>query len=99
MFHHSITPKRTPSIEVFHKIAASSESDVIMLIMIKNPEILRKFEKEDLRNQKTDYLKSLRIFEALWNEGVALGVLPLKDPLEDIETDIRIARILNSQNV
>ena len=99
MFHHSITPTRTPSIEVFHKIAASSISDVIMLIMIKNPEILRKFEKEDLRNQKTDYLESLRIFEALWNEGVALGVLPLKDPLEGIETDIRIARILNSQNV
>ncbi len=70
-----------------------------MAAMIKNPEILRKFEKEDLRNQKPDYLKSLRIFEALWNEGVALGVLPLKDPLEDIETDIRIAKILNSQNV
>ena len=67
--------------------------------MIKNPEILRRFEKEDLRHQKTDYLHALKIFEALWNEGVTLGVLPLKDPLEDIETDIRIARILNSQNV
>ncbi len=67
--------------------------------MIKNPEILRRFEKEELRKQKIDYFQSLRIFEALWNEGVTLGVLPLKDPLEDIETDIRIARILNSQNV
>jgi hypothetical protein len=67
--------------------------------MIKNPEMLRKFEKEDLRNQKSDYLQALKIFEALWNEGVTLGVLPLKDPLENIETDIRIARILNSQNV
>lgn len=67
--------------------------------MIKNPKILRRFEKADLRNQKTDYLQALKIFEALWKEGVTLGVLPLKDPLEDIETDIRIARILNSQNV
>ncbi len=67
--------------------------------MIKNPEMLRRLEKEELRNQKSDYLQSLRIFEALWNEGVTLGVLPLKDPLEGIETDIRIARILNSQNV
>ena len=67
--------------------------------MIKNPKILRKFEKEDLRHQKSDYLQALKIFEALWNEGVTLGVLPLKDPLEDIETDIRIARILNSENV
>lgn len=70
-----------------------------MTAMIKNPEILRRFEKEELRNQKNDYLQALRIFEALWNEGVTLGILPLKDPLEDIETDIRIARILNSQNV
>jgi hypothetical protein len=31
----------------------------------------------------------------MWQEGVLLGVLPLKDPLEDIEVDIRIARILN----
>lgn len=67
--------------------------------MIKNPEILRTFEEEELRNQKIDYLQSLRIFEALWNEGVTLGVLPLDDPLEDIEKDIRIAKILNSQNV
>jgi len=37
----------------------------------------------------------LRIFEAMWKEAMLLGVLPLKDPLEGIEVDIRIARILN----
>jgi hypothetical protein len=31
----------------------------------------------------------------MWREGMALGVLPLKDPLEGIEVDIRIARMLN----
>ena len=70
-----------------------------MTAMIKNSKILKEFEKEDLRNQKNDYRHALEIFEALWKEGVTLGILPLKDPLEDIETDIRIARILNSQNV
>ena len=67
--------------------------------MVKNTKILEDFEREEIKKEKSDYLKSLRIFEALWNEGKSLGVLPLKNPLEDIETDIRIARILNSQNV
>jgi hypothetical protein len=31
----------------------------------------------------------------MWEEGRKLGVLPLKDPLEGIEVDIRMARILN----
>lgn len=67
--------------------------------MIKNPELLEEFEREELKKEKIDYLKSLKIFEALWNEGISLGALPLKDPLEDIATDIKIARILNSKNV
>lgn len=64
--------------------------------MIKNSKILEEFEREEIKKEKTNYFKSLKIFEALWNEGVNLGVLPLSDPLDDIETDIRIARILNS---
>lgn len=67
--------------------------------MIRNPKLLEEVEIEDLKKEKTDYFKSLRIFESLWNEGVNLGVLPLKDPLEDIDTDIKIACILNSKNV
>ncbi len=67
--------------------------------MIKNARILEKFEKELIEIEKPDYLRALKIFEALWKEGVSLGALPLKNPLEDIETDIRIARILNSSNV
>ena len=67
--------------------------------MIKNARILEEFEKKETKKEKPDYHKSLRIFEALWNEAVSLGVLPLKNPLEGIETDIRIARILNSKNV
>jgi hypothetical protein len=65
--------------------------------MIRNTRLLEEFERIQIKKEKPDYLKSLRIFEALWNEGINLGILPLKDHLEDIETDIRIARILNSQ--
>lgn len=64
--------------------------------MIKNPEILARFEAEELKKEKLSYKEALKIFEAMWQEAVSLGVLPLKDSLEDIETDIRLARILNS---
>jgi len=63
--------------------------------MIRDSELLAEFERECLRQDKTDYFNSLRLFEELWKEGVFLGVLPLKDPLEGIEVDLRIARILN----
>jgi len=67
--------------------------------MIRNYKVLEEFNRDEIRKEKNDYLRSLKVFEALWNEGVSLGVLPLKNPLEDIEIDIKIARILNSQNV
>lgn len=63
--------------------------------MIKNGELLSEFEREYIRLEKSDYFDSLRLFEEMWNEGVWLGVLPMKDPLEGIEVDLRIARILN----
>ena len=63
--------------------------------MIKDPEVLAKFEREEMKREKPDYLSALRLFEGMWREGMALGVLPLKDPLEGIDVDIRIARMLN----
>ncbi len=65
--------------------------------MIKNPHIVKKFEDELTRDQgDPDYPAALRIFTGLWEMGRSLGMLPLKDPLDGIETDIRLARILNS---
>jgi hypothetical protein len=64
-------------------------------IMIKDLGLLEKFEREELKKENLDYRSALRIFEGMWLEGMALGVLPLKDPLEEIEVDIRIARMLN----
>lgn len=64
--------------------------------MIKNPEILARFEDEEIKKEKLSYKEALKIFENLWKEGVRLGVLPPEDPLEGIETDIRIAKFLNS---
>ena len=40
--------------------------------------------------------KKFKILEALYKEAVALGVFPLKDSLEGLEVDIRIAKVINS---
>ncbi|MCK4908597.1 MAG: hypothetical protein KAS70_01740 [Planctomycetes bacterium] len=66
--------------------------------MLKNGKLLSNFEREQIRAEKLTYAEAWRLVNAMWQEARTLGVIPLKDPLEDIETDIRIARILN-QNV
>ena len=63
--------------------------------MIMNNEF-RKFEIEILRKEKLDTRKKFKIVEALYKEAVALGVFPLKDSLEGLEVDIRIAKVINS---
>jgi hypothetical protein len=64
--------------------------------MIGDGHTLRRFEddlvKKDLQSSFQD---ALRIFESMWKEGVAMGILPLSDPLDGIEADIELARVLN----
>lgn len=64
--------------------------------MVKNPKLLVEFENKELKKERFSYKKALKLFEAMWQEATTIGVLPLKDPLEGIETDINLARILNS---
>jgi len=66
-----------------------------MIEMIMDNEF-RKFEMEILRNEKLDVKKKFKIVEALYREAVTLGVFPLKDSLEGLEVDIRIAKVINS---
>jgi len=63
--------------------------------MIKMNSLMEAFEKEQARKSKPDFFKNLRIFEALFEEAKQLGVFPLKDPLEGIDVDIRLAQVLN----
>ncbi len=64
--------------------------------MIKDKKYLHEFEKEIIRSKKADIANNIRIVEALYKEAVSLGVFPLKDPLEGIEVDIKIAKVINS---
>jgi len=55
--------------------------------MIRNNE-LKRLETGILRNEKLDLKKKFKILETLYNEAVALGAFPLKDPVEGLEVDI-----------
>jgi len=57
---------------------------------------LLKFELDLLRVEKVDCGRNFRIVDALYNEAVTLGTLPLKNPLDGIEVDLRIAKVVNS---
>ena len=65
--------------------------------MIKNPEILENFERDFICNHgRLSHEQSRKLFVAMWKEAMMFGVFPPSDPLEGIEVDIRMARILNS---
>ncbi len=57
---------------------------------------LQKFELDFLKKEKVDMVRNFRIAEALYREAVTLGIFPLKDPLDGIEVDLKIARVVNS---
>ncbi len=65
--------------------------------MVKDSKILKTFENNFIRNEgRLSYDHALRLFTYMWNEAVSLGILPPEDPMEGIEVDIKIARVLNS---
>ena len=63
--------------------------------MIMNNEF-RKFEIEFIKKERVDIEKNFHLVEALHHEAVTLGVLPLKNPLDGIEVDLKIAKVVNS---
>ncbi len=63
--------------------------------MIKAKEF-REFELTLLKKEKTDIKRNIKIVEALYKEAVALGVFPLRDPLDGLDVDLRIAKVVNS---
>jgi hypothetical protein len=64
--------------------------------MIKDAALLEEFERNLKRKEKADYLQNQRILEGMLEEAIHLKIFPLKDPLDGIEVDIRVARVINS---
>lgn len=64
--------------------------------VIKNYKTYRKFEDKLISKDKVDLRDNFFIVEEMYKEAVELGAFPVKNPLEDIEDDIKLAKILNS---
>ncbi len=71
--------------------AAGARGRIILVGAMRDVELLRRFEDDQIRMSPPDYHEGLRIFEELWRHAVRLGALPLKDPLEGIENDVHLA--------
>ena len=63
--------------------------------MIKNSKIVQRFEEELIKKEKVNLTKNFQIVDAMYKEAVALGVIPLKDPLRDWGIDAKIAMVVN----
>lgn len=64
--------------------------------MVRDANTLRSLEEDFMRREpQRSFRESLQLYEAMWKEGVSLGVLPLSDPLDGIEVDVELARVLN----
>ena len=64
--------------------------------MIKNSDLLVKFEYSLISQTAVSVEDNFRIVNALYVQARNLKVFPLKDPLEGIEFDISFAKKLNS---
>jgi len=64
--------------------------------MIKRGRELEAFERELIAGERVDVERNFRLVEAMYDEAVALGAFPPKDPLEGIEVDIRVAKVVNA---
>ena len=64
--------------------------------MIQNIDLIEKFEKKLLEESNSNLENKFRILDSMYELAHELGIIPLKNPLEGIETDIRIAKIINS---
>lgn len=64
--------------------------------MIRDAYTLRRLEDDLLKKgPQLSFKEALKLFESMWKEGITLGILPLSNPLDGIEVDIEVARVLN----
>lgn len=63
--------------------------------MIRDAKRLKEWEDDYRRSERADFFQNLRLYEALYREARALGIFPLKDPLEGLQGKIRLAKALN----
>lgn len=53
------------------------------------------WELDYIAGEPPDFWKNLRLLEAMYEHARALGVFPLADPLDGIETILRLGKAMN----
>jgi hypothetical protein len=66
--------------------------------MIKDRDYWQQWEENGPLREPLDYQRNLRLFEAMLSLARTLGVWPPSDPLEGLDTKIRMARMLNARS-
>jgi hypothetical protein len=64
--------------------------------LIRDVKAWNSFQRRFSEEHRLTHRQALAVLDGLWAEGRALGVLPPEDPMDGVDVDIRIARILNS---
>lgn len=82
--------KQTPPV-----VAEARAIDRVKSKDVRRRSELLKFEFDFLREEKVDIVRNLHMVEALYKEAVTLGIIPLKNPLDGIEVDLKIAKVVN----
>ncbi len=61
--------------------------------MIKNIKEFKKFEDEYIKNEELTLDEKFKIYDEMWLWAKELGIFPLKDSLNGIEKDIKLAKL------
>ncbi len=63
--------------------------------MVRDWRAFEEFEAELESREPVNIEQNFRILDALYEEARLLGIFPLKDPLDAIDVDIEVARVVN----
>lgn len=64
-------------------------------MMIRDPQAVEAAEIERMRRTPVDYERNFAIFESMLEHAIAMGAMPVQDPLYGIEAKIRLAKAMN----
>jgi len=63
--------------------------------MIRDRVAWEKWERDFVASAPPDFWKNLRLVEEMYEHARALGVFPLANPMEGLETKLWLARVIN----
>jgi hypothetical protein len=63
--------------------------------MVRDRAFWEAWEAHYIASQPPDFPRNLQLLEGMYELARTMGVFPLANPLEGLETDIRVAKALN----